>query len=392
MDLNQMSQMVDWLDDERRAGQLELTRLLQRLETQEQAMTSQAKRMEELEERLVRIQAHMTRFSHIEERLEQAKSELALMIGNEEEQRKQDRRESNQLRLAERESIVRSLNELRHQFQDMPRYNEELLLRRAEDQRLGEAILNLQQDVAGLNKPVEAQARSVAYLEQQVGQSLRQITSIQDELANLLKDVEAISIRVPGFEEPIRRTESRLRELSEQFPVLEREQHEFFEAVRLAEVQRERQIVDWIAQMETHQTRMADFAAQMRTYSEQHEEAQRVYPALEKFKQRLQEEQNQLTELQRITEVRQRQELTQWQEDTDRRWKKQEVIWNHQWHEQERVNEKYAQHLKALDEVQVFLRSQIELLWKVHQEFAQQRFTAVRTWQTRLEEFGQENR
>jgi len=386
MDLNQVSQVVGWLDEERRADRVELTKLLQRLETQERELTGQAKRIEELEERLIRTQAQMTRFGQIDERLEQAKNELAVMIRNEEEQRKQDRRESDQLRMAERESTVRSLNELRRQFQELPRYHEELLLRRAEDQRLGEAILSLQQDVSSLSKPVETQARSVAYVEQQVGQSLRQITALQDELADILKDIEAVSARVPALEEPVRRTERRLRELSEQFPVLERGQHEFFETVRLAEVQRERQIADWTAQMEAHETRMADFAAQMRTYREQHEKVQGVVPALDKFRERVQQEQSEVAELQRMAEVRQKQELAQWQEDNDRHWKKQEVIWSHQWHQQERANEEYAQQLKLLQETVAFLRSQAEVLWKVHQEYAQQRFNAVRAWQARLEE------
>jgi len=386
MDLNQISQTVTWLDEERRADRVELTKLLQRLEAQEHELTGQTRRIEELEERLARAQAQMTRFSQIEERLEQAKDELALMIRNEEEQRKQAHRESDQLRLAERENIVRSLNELRRQFQEVPRYHEEILLRRAEDQRLGEAILNLQQDVASLKKPMEGQARSIAYLEQQTGQALHQITALQEELADLLKDVEGLSARVRLLEEPIRRTEGRVRELSEQFPVLEREQHEFFETVRLAEVQRERQIADWKAQMEAHEARIADFATQMRTYGEQHEEAQRALAALEKFKQQLQQEQNQVAELQRIAEVRQKQELAQWQEDNDRRWKKQEVIWDHQWHQQEQANEEYKQRLGLLEETVVLLRSQIEVLWKVHQEYAQQRFNAVRAWQTRLEE------
>ena len=392
MDLNQISQIVTWLDDERRADRVELTKLLQRLETQERELTGQAKRIEELEERLARAQAQMTRFGQIEERLEQTKSELALMVQNEEEQRKQDRRESNQLRLAERENIVRSLNELRRQFQEVPRYREELLLRRAEDQRLGEAILNLQQDVASLKKSAESQARSVAYLEPQAGQALRQVAAVQDELANLLRDVEMFSARVPLLEEPIRRTEGRLRELSAQFPVLEREQKEFFETVRLAEVQRERQIADWGAQMEAHEARIADCTAQMRTYGKQHEEAQRALAALEKFKQRLQQEQNQVAELQRIAEVRQKQELAQWQEDNDRHWRKQDVIWSHQWHEQERANEEYAQRLKLLEETVPSLHRQIEALWKTHQEYAQQRFNALRAWQTRLEKLSGEDR
>jgi len=261
MDLNQISRMVTWLDEERRADRVELTKLLQRLETQEHALTDQAKRIEELEERLARARAQITRLGQLEERLEQAKSELAIMIRNEEEQRKQDRRESDQLRLAERESFSRSLNELRRQFQEVQRYRDELLLRRAEDQRLGEAILNLQQDVAGVNKETESQARSIAYLEQQSGQALRQIASLQDELTNLLKNVEEFSAKLPMLEELIRRNEGQLRELSEQVSALKQAQHEFFETVRLAEAQRERQMKDWEAQMEAHEVRMTDFTA-----------------------------------------------------------------------------------------------------------------------------------
>jgi hypothetical protein len=170
-------------------------------------------------------------------------------------------------------------------------------------------------------------------------------------------------------------------------PVLEREQREFFETVRLSEVQRERQMVDWMAQMEAHHTRMSDFGAQMRDYSKQHEAAQRLFPALEKFQQQLLQQQNQAAELQRIAEVRQKQELAQWQEDTDRRWKKQEVVWNHQWHEQERTNAEYAQRLSALDEMQTLLRAQVKALWQLQQSFAQQRFETVRAWQAHLEEF-----
>jgi chromosome segregation ATPase len=386
MDLNQISRVVTWLDDERRADRVELTKLLQRLETQERELVGQAKRTAELEERLVRTQAQLTRFGLIEERLEHTKSELAVMIRNEEEQRKQDRRESDQLRMTEREHIVRSVNELRRQFQELPRYHEELLQRRAEDQRLGEAIVALQQEVATVSKPMESQARSVAYMEQQAGQTMRQITALQDEVAEFLKDIEALSVRVPALEEPIRRAERRLRELSEQFSVLERGQQEFFEAIRLADVQRERQLADWAAQTEAHETRMADYAAQIRAYREQHEAIQRVLPSLDTFKERVEHQQNDAAELQRIAEARQKQELARLQDDNDRQWRKQDVIWTHQWHEQERINEEYAQQAQSMQEAATLLRSHIDALWKAHQEYAQQRFHAVRAWQARLEE------
>jgi chromosome segregation ATPase len=386
MDLNQISRVVSWLDDERRSDRVELTKLLQRLETQEREWVGQAKRIGELEERLVRTQSQLTRYSQIEERLEQAKNELVVMVRGQEEQRKQDRRESDQLRMTERENIVRSVNELRRQFQELPRYHEELLLRRAEDQRLGEAILSLQQEVTTMAKPMESQARSIAYVEQQVAQAMRQITSLQDDLADLLKDLEAVSVRVPALEEPIRRIESRMRELTEQFPLLERQQQEFFEKVRLADVQRQRQTADWAAQMEAYETRIAESAAQIRDYREQHEEVQRILPTLDTFKERLQHQQNEAAELQRIGDVRQRQELDQLKEDSDRQWRKQEVIWTHQWHEQERLNEESAQRAKEIQESARFLHTQVEALWKVHQEYAQQSFHSLRTWQVRLEE------
>jgi hypothetical protein len=100
----------------------------------------------------------------------------------------------------------------------------------------------------------------------------------------------------------------------------------------------------------------------------------------------VQQQQSEAAELQRIEDVRQRQELDQLKEDSDRQWRKQEVIWTHQWREQERLNEESAQRAKEIEDSARFLHTQVEALWKVHQEYAQQRFHSLRTWQVRLEE------
>ena len=58
MDLNQLTQMVTWLDEERRRDKTELAKLQQRVESLAAEIAEQARRIQKLEGRLARTQAN----------------------------------------------------------------------------------------------------------------------------------------------------------------------------------------------------------------------------------------------------------------------------------------------------------------------------------------------
>ena len=58
MNLNQLTQMVTWLDEERRRDKTDLAKLQQRVESLAAEVAEQARRIQELEQKLARTQAN----------------------------------------------------------------------------------------------------------------------------------------------------------------------------------------------------------------------------------------------------------------------------------------------------------------------------------------------
>ena len=370
MNSSQLTQTVAWLDEERRRDKTELAKLQQRVEGQAAEIAEQARSIQELEGSLARTRAQLTKFSHLEKALEQLRTELVLLVEQKEEQRRKADLDAERVRQLERDSQARTLGEIRKELQKLPRYEEELQLRRAEDQRLGEVLLNLQQQIADFGRDLENRTRNLPYLEEQPRQNAKRIAELQQETPELFRRTEAHSTKLQLLEELVRKNEPRMAELDLQAAELRREQQEFFESLRLAEQQRERQMKEWTGQMEEQRQKMGEHEAQIRQSAEQYEKSKQALADLEKFKGRLKQDQAEVAELQRLAEKRQKEQLEQWQAEDEKRWKKNVLIWEQHWRQQDRWNEEHAAHFPPLEESSKANRAQITALWQTWQEYA----------------------
>ena len=159
MDLNQATQMLTWLDEERRQDKTELARLQEQVRSQAAEIAEQARRIQELEGRLAGTQVHLSKIDRLDDFLQQFKDEIVLLVEKYDQQRRQAEKEARHLRQMDRENQSKVLAGIKKELPKLGRLEEELQLRRAEDKRLGEAVLNIQQelaDVASLStKPFE---------------------------------------------------------------------------------------------------------------------------------------------------------------------------------------------------------------------------------------------
>ncbi len=148
MEINQLTQMTTWLDEEHRRDKAELIRLQQRLESQEGQLSDQSHTIQDLEGRLAGLQAQFLKFGQLEAALRQLKDEVTLLLQQTDERRQQETREAERVRAIERDNTARAVNEIRRDLQRLPRLDEEISLRKVEQQRVGEAVLIVQQQIA----------------------------------------------------------------------------------------------------------------------------------------------------------------------------------------------------------------------------------------------------
>ncbi|MBN1136173.1 MAG: hypothetical protein JXM73_06290 [Anaerolineae bacterium] len=381
MEINQLTQMTTWLDEEHRRDKAELIRLQQRAESQEGQLADQLHTIQDLEGRLAGLQAQFLKFSQLEAALRQLKDEVALMLQQFEERHQHEAREAERVRAIERDNTARAVNEIRRDLQRLPRLDEEMGLRKAEQQRVGETVLVIQQQVAGLAKETEDRMRRVPFLEDARQQDAKRIAQLQQESIEALKRTEQLNSRTQTIQDTTVRQERSLTELRELVAQLRGAQREFVDGQLLEMEAVKRQTAEWVATMTEQLKRIDDFGARMSQFAEAFQKDRQVVESVERFQERINRDQAQTSELQRLGEERQKRQLEQWQEENEKRWKKELLTWEHQWGEQAKRNKEAIDRFLAVDKTLSQHQVQIGALWKFLESQIALQTQDARRWQ-----------
>jgi chromosome segregation ATPase len=381
MDLGQLSQMTSWLDEEHRRDKAEMIRLQQKVESQAGELEDQSRTIKELEGRLANMQTQLLQHGQVQKALDQFKEEVAHMLDQAEERHQQEERETERLRAIERDNVSRALNEIRRDLQRLPRLQEEMGLRKAEQGRLGESVLNIQQNLNTLNKEVENRMRGLPFLEEGRQQDAKRIARLQQESLEALKRLEQLGSRLQMLEDTNQRHEREMGEMKELVSHLRASQRDFVEKQLLEAEHLKREMAEWIEALEIWTKRTEEFAARMEEFGESFREDRQVVDNIERFQQTIRREQTQVSELQRLAEERQKRQLEQWNEENEKRWRKELLRWDHQWGEQAKRNNQVSEQFSEVLNDVAQNRLQIETAWKFLESQISYHVQEARRWQ-----------
>jgi hypothetical protein len=356
---------LEWMDREVRSYRQELMTAQQRADGQDEELRQQARHIEDLEGRLARVLTQLNRLNVLERALEQYKEEIRLMVGQQQEAYQQDRREDAQIRLIEQDNTSRALSDLRKELAPISRLEEDLELRAAEERRLNESLLSLRQKVLDLDARIDAGLRPISYLQEQRTRDAKYIAQLQEQTASLFKSSEGLANRFLVVEEIAHRNRQNVEDLITIRAELQQQQRRFLEEMQMADQQRQRLVREWDELEQAREQRMHEFSEQMRLYAEQYQQIKGALANLETVGERLQREQHEVTELQRLAEERQRTKLEEWEAQEEKRWQREKLLWEQQWHDHDRRN---AEQVERVDIVAVRSgtnEEQIGHLWDV---------------------------
>ncbi|MCD6290960.1 MAG: hypothetical protein J7M34_10700 [Anaerolineae bacterium] len=386
MDTTQLSQMVTWLDEEHRKDRDEITKLQQQIEAQSTLIQEQARRIQDLEGRLASTQAQLTRFEQLEQSIEQLKSEVTLMIQHLEEGMLRSEREMERSRLSDREATTRTIAEIRKEISRIGRIEEELDVRKTEDQRLGELMMELRHQITALSKDLDERTRNIPYFVEQRNQDAKRIAQLQQETIELFKRIDAVTNRLPLLEANIQKASQAVEAVLPIPAELRHAQESFIEQVKLAQVDQERQLRDFHDEIMEHRDTIAAQQQRFRELTEAAEASKRAVQAIEQFQQAIQREQNQVAELQRLSEERQRKALDTFREEYEKRWQKEMLGWRQRWQQQEQLNQRLEAQFPPLVAQIKACQEHIQQLWQLQEEFGSHRLHEAQRWLDMLDE------
>ena len=382
MEHSQLSQMVTWLDQEHQRDRAELNQLRQHIETLAGERDGQAERIVQLEAELATLRTYVDRVAQVEGYFERFKHEMSTMLEQSEVRRQQTLRDSDRVRQVEIDNVTKAISEVRKEVEKLRRHDEELAARRADAQRLSEAIARLQQQVMDAGKDKDERARNVAYLEEQRRQDNKRIAELQAQTSELFKKVELHISRLQLLEQ----FPPRIGELKSSIEEVRQQQNKEVERTQFQDAQRERQMKGWNEQAELQRQRMDEYEKRMERYAEQHQRIKKAMEDLQEFKEQIQRQQHETAELQRLAEDRQRSQWEKWEAQEEQRWKKNTMEWDHQWSEHDKAIAELSERIAAVEKKTFDNEKRLQLLLQIVEEDTQMRAIAARDWQIRFEE------
>lgn len=377
---------LEWLDEEVRQYRNELITAQQRINAQDEEIRQLARHVEDLEGRLVSTQTQLNRINVLERALDQYKEEIRLLIMQQDELYQEDRRETARIKLIEQDNINRAIAETRKGLAPIPRLQEELEQWAAEERRLNDAQLTLRQKVMDLEKRIDTSVRPIPHLEEQRGRDAKYIAQLQEQVASLTKNVDGITNRFLVVEEMSHRNRQSIEELVTIRSELQQRQRRFLEEMQMVDQQRERLVREWEELENAREQRMQAFSEEMRAFSTQYQKVDRALTDLEALGERLQREQHEVSELQRLAEERQKTKMEEWESQAEKRWQREKLLWEQQWHDHDRRNVEQLERLRITDERSSTNEGQVAQIWEILSEDIRLRTQVVQDWTIKISE------
>jgi len=231
-----------------------------------------------------------------------------------------------------------------------------------------------------VDKSIDERTRGLPYLLEQRDHNNKRIAQLQQENVELFKRVEGMSSKQQLLDHKQQKMESQVSALPPIVDDMKRGQEQFVESLKLADADRQRQMRDWRRIFDEQQMAMEEHGKRLKLFAAVFEETKRTLAHTEKFQQRLQQEQNQVAELQRLAEQRQKKEMEIFLADNEKRWKKQILEWQFRWDQQDklnvRVNDRFPQVTDQLD----YHEELLQFLWRLDEAQSSAQLGAAQNW------------
>jgi len=320
MEIEQLQKSIDWLDVERRKDKNVLASLEERLKALEDNLPTVSKQVKSLESEISRLTAQLARFDHIDENLLQYRVETKSAIESLEKEVRRREEETEKVRRVELRAIDSNVEELRKEISQLPEIKRSVQARIDEEGRLNRSIDEVRQRIESLRRSEEEYTRTYRLLEDGRRQDAKRLSDLQGEVTAIRKHVDEQRGKMEVTANSLRKLETRLQEIVALEAERSEAQAKFLEKQALIQVERERTWKQWQARFEIIEDQTSEVEVSLQSLDATHREVKRSQQALDDLMAKVDRRINELSEIQRLSEERFRQEWVTFKADDQKRW------------------------------------------------------------------------
>lgn len=365
MDLDQILKRVQWMDEERRKDKDVIAMLETRILSLEGSLTASYQQIKEMSGEITRLSAVITRMDQFDSNLLQQRVEAKRTIEELDKSIKKREEEAEKVRRVEIRSLESNIYEVGKGLEPIPKLEKGIAARVEEETRLNRAIDELRAKIEVVRRSEDEYTRTYRLLEDGRRQDTKRITDLTGEVTAIRKRVDDQRGQNELVTNNLRKLETRLNELITVETERRDAQAVFVDKQTLSEVQRERVWREWEARFETVEKQATDVETQLQKLDTTHRESKRVQVVLEDLLQRVERRINEITEVQRLSEERFRQEWVTFKADDQKRWTNYSLIQEESRSEGNRQLEKVFERITLLEDG---MQENVDLVEQINEE------------------------
>jgi chromosome segregation ATPase len=348
LETEQIDKRVSWLDEQRRKDVQEVTRLEELLEALDESARQQAQQLRDLAGEVARIPALEARIRQYDETIAKYRSEIMQQLDTQEERRIAREKQLESLRKIDQKKVVEEVDELGGKLKELDLISESLETRKREELRVSRAVDEIDKKASQAMASIEDEKRTVSGIREGREKNSQRINELESRGSSVSKRVDELRSLIDSSEDQFRKlaTRTELLEVSEK--ELRQSQSLWTEqqATRLAEF--ERAWIAWEKRFAEFEIQSDDLKDRIDSYEETHRGLRLLRDELQDVVERLDRRIEEVSEIQRLSEDRFKQEWSTFKADEQKRWSNFKLSSEEQWNEHDRNHKLISEQLKEL--------------------------------------------
>lgn len=320
MDLEQLQKRLNWIEDERRKDKDALATLENRLASLENSQAEPQQQVKELAGEITRLSAVVTRMDAFDAAMLQSRQEVKRAVDDLTKDAKIRTEEADKVRRVEMRSLENSLAEMRKELEQVSKLEKGLQARGEDVNHLRRMLDDLRLKIDEVRTEEQEYTRTFRLMDDGRRQDAKRIVELQGEVTALRKRLDDQRGQTELMSTGLRKVEARLTELASVEAERREAMNGFLDKQALTQVERDRIWKEWQTRFETIEKQARDIEAQLLSLDTTHREVKRSQTAVDELAQRVERRINEITEIQRLSEDRFRQEWVTFKADDQKRW------------------------------------------------------------------------
>ncbi|GAB4505711.1 MAG: hypothetical protein Fur0043_27080 [Anaerolineales bacterium] len=384
MEFEQVVKRLEWLDEEHRKDKAALAAMEERLASLESMLSTVVKQIKDLGKKVSDSSLAEARIAQFEEAVARQRADMNQALEALEKKHQRREREALKRHQTELEELNKALAAL-DRSKDIEELRRKLKERADEDIRLSVALTEIKPQVEEAVRKAEEVAQTYKLLEDSRRQDVKRVADLQGEIVAVRKRADEFRQKVELQGDTLRTIENRFTELIVSENERKQAQAAFLEQQALAQVDRERIYKEWRAQFEAFKQQAAVLDTQAQALDETLRAAKRAQETYLELNQKLERRINEVTEMQRLTEERLRQEWITFKADDQKRWVGYTLSQEEAMRDLRKTIDKYEERMAAIDDATQTLQDQLHQTTDATEQQLQELMNVAHEWLTAYE-------